>query len=98
MDDAPRRPARFRAASITAICMPKQMPKNGTLLLAREPHRLDLARRAALAEAAGHQDAVHVLQPVHRAGCSKISLSTQSSCTFTRLAMPPCASASASDL
>ena len=24
-------PARFRAASITAICMPKQMPRNGTL-------------------------------------------------------------------
>ena len=24
-------PSRLRAASITAICMPKQMPKNGTL-------------------------------------------------------------------
>ena len=31
VDEAPLRPTRFRAASITAICMPKQMPKNGTL-------------------------------------------------------------------
>ena len=55
-------PARFRAASITAICMPKQMPKYGTLRVAREGDGVDLAFRAALAEAARHQDAVHPLQ------------------------------------
>ena len=30
VEDASGSPARLRAASITAICMPKQMPKNGT--------------------------------------------------------------------
>jgi hypothetical protein len=38
--------------------MPKQMPKYGTLR-SRAKRPRDLAFRAALAEAAGHQDAVH---------------------------------------
>ena len=59
-------PHRLRAASITAICMPKQMPKYGTLALARELRRADLAFGAALAEAAGHQDAVDVLEERRR--------------------------------
>src|SRR5712691_6883189 len=54
-------PHRFRAASTTAICMPKQMPKSGTRL-ARELRRADLALGAALSEAAGHQNAVDVLE------------------------------------
>ena len=45
-------PARFRAASITAICMPKQMPKIGHLALARELAATSCLD-AALAEAAG---------------------------------------------
>ena len=54
-----RMPARLRAASITAICMPKQMPKNGTLFSRAKRTASILPWRAALAEAAGHQDAVH---------------------------------------
>ena len=71
----------------------------GHLALARELRREDLAFRAALAEAARHQNAVHVLQdaaPDRR--FSKISLSIQSRLTRTRLAMPPWVSASVSDL
>src|SRR6185295_16823141 len=58
-------PTRLRAASMTAICMPKQMPKYGTSR-ARELRRADLAFGAALAEAAGHQDAVDVLEERRR--------------------------------
>ena len=63
--------------------------------LAREARRLDLAFRAALAEAAGHENAVHIFEiaaPDPRV--SNTSLSIQSSLTFTLLAMPPCVSAS----
>ena len=55
-------PAVFRAASMQAICMPKQMPKYGTSLSAREPRRLDFSGRTALAEAARHQNAVDMLE------------------------------------
>ena len=55
-------PAVFRAASMQAICMPKQMPKYGTPLRRANLRGLDLAGRAALAETAGHQDAVDVLE------------------------------------
>ena len=67
--------------------------------LAGELRRLDLALGAALAEAAGHQDAVDVLQERRAASSrSKISLSIQSRLTLTLLAMPPWVSASISDL
>ena len=59
-------PHRLRAASTTAICMPKQMPKYGTLALARELGGADLSLGAALAEAARHQDAVDVLEERRR--------------------------------
>ena len=59
-------PQRFRAASITAICMPKQMPKYGTLPFARELRGADFAFGAALAEAARHQDAVDVFEERRR--------------------------------
>src|SRR6266568_4018102 len=51
-------PTRLRAASITAICIPKQMPKYGT--------SRSRANCAARAEAAGHQDAVDMLQERRR--------------------------------
>ena len=38
-------PARLRAASITAICMPKQIPKYGTLCSARKARRQSCPRR-----------------------------------------------------
>jgi hypothetical protein len=62
VDDAFSMPASERAASMQAICMPKQMPKYGTLR-----SRANLAARilpsAALAETARHQDAMHLFQP-----------------------------------
>ena len=48
--------------------MPKQMPKNGTWRSRAKRTASILPSRAALAEAAGHQDAVHALQPRHRVG------------------------------
>ena len=66
VEPAPDSRAKCRAASMTAICMPKQMPKYGTLPLARETRRLDLALGAALAEAAGHEDRVHAFELLHR--------------------------------
>ena len=65
VEPAPDRRARWRAASMTAICMPKQMPKYGTCR-SRKTHRLDLAFGAALAEAARHQDRVHPFKLAHR--------------------------------
>ena len=50
----------------------------GHLALAGELRRQDLALRAALAEAAGHQDAVHVLQLRRRVGRSRRSRSRSS--------------------
>ena len=93
------RPASERQASITAICMPKQMPKYGTLRSRANFGGEDLALRAARAEAARHQNAMHVFEMRRRdRPLSKISLSIQSSLTRTRLAMPPWVSASISDL
>ena len=56
-------PARLRAPSTQAICMPKQMPKNGTLRSRAKRIACDLALRAALAEGAGHEDGVQRLEP-----------------------------------
>jgi hypothetical protein len=91
-------PRALRAASITAICMPKQMPKYGTLRCGRS-RPPDLALRAALAEAARHQDAVDMLEDKGAGSSfSKISDSIHSRLTLTLLAMPPWVSASISDL
>src|SRR5580704_9385782 len=51
-------PHRLRAASITAICMPKQMPKYGTWR--------SRANGAALAEAAGHEYSVDMFEKRRR--------------------------------
>ena len=48
----PRAPRLWRAYSITASCMPRQMPRYGHAVLARVADRRDLALDAALAEAA----------------------------------------------
>ena len=58
--------ATLRANSIVAHCRPRQMPKNGTPVLAGEADRLDLAGDAALVEPAGHQQAVHAGQALGR--------------------------------
>ena len=50
--------------------MPRQMPKNGTLLLARVADRRDLALGAASAEAGAHEDAVDVAEQLLGAGRS----------------------------
>ena len=52
----------FRAASMQAICMPRQMPKKGTSRSRAKWTRGDLALAAALAEAAGDEDGVHRLE------------------------------------
>ena len=74
--------------------------EEGHLAFAGEAHGFELAGGAALAEAAGDQDAVHAFEAVRRprSSRSKTSLSTQSSLTRTLWAMPPWVSASASDL
>ncbi len=98
VDEASGRPARWRAASITAICMPKQMPKNGT--------RCSRANRTAsilpsVPRSPKPPGTRMPCTPSSRAmafGRSNTWLSTQSRCTRTRLAMPPWASASFSDL
>ena len=55
-------PAVFRAPSMQAICMPRQMPKNGTSRSRAKRTRGDLALAAALAEPAGDEDAVQRLE------------------------------------
>ena len=59
-------PQRFRAASITAICMPKQMPKYGTCRSRANCAARIFALGAALAEAARHQDAVDMFEERRR--------------------------------
>ncbi len=61
-------PTRLRTASIAAICMPKQMPKYGIAVHPRKLGGGDHPFGAAHAEAARHQDAVHVLQGFDRVG------------------------------
>ena len=60
-------PATWRANSPTAICMPRQMPRYGISLLARDLRGADLALDAAPAEAAGDQDAVGVARAARAA-------------------------------
>ena len=74
--------------------------EEGNLALTGEPDRRDLAFGAALAKAARHQDMPFTPSslPAPHWADSNIWLSTQSSRTRTRCAMPPWISASASDL
>ena len=52
-------PQTLRAYSMTAHCMPRQIPKNGTFV-SREADRLQLAFDAAPAETGSHEDRVRV--------------------------------------
>ena len=52
--------------------MPKQMPRNGSVLLAGVGHGRDLALGAALAEAAGNQHRVHAVQAVALVGVREL--------------------------
>ena len=63
---APGMSATWRANSHTAICMPRQTPRYGILLLAGDARGADLALDAAAAEAAGDEDAVGVRQAAQR--------------------------------
>ena len=86
---APARPHTWRANSMTAHCMPRQMPKNGTPLLARVAHRRDLALDPAVAEAARARGC----RARRRDGAaapsrSMCSASTQLTSTRASLAMP----------
>ena len=54
----PARPSTCRANSITAICIPRQMPRIGHAVLPGVPDGGDFALHAPVAEAAGHQNAV----------------------------------------
>ena len=92
-------PASERAASITAICMPKADAQIGRLALARELRRQNLALRAARAKSSGHQGCRGPAPDAERGLRSRRpQLSIHSSRTRTRLAMPPWVSASLSDL
>jgi hypothetical protein len=77
--------------------MPRQMPKNGTFVLARVADRLDLALGAAIAEAARHEDRVEAGQ---RGGARALDLLGVDVLEVDAhvVAMPPCTSASCSDL
>ena len=57
-------PQTCRANSMTAICMPRQMPRYGTSFSAGVAGRLDLPLDAAAAEAARHEDAVGPGEPL----------------------------------
>ena len=59
-------PGTSRAYSIVAHCMPRQIPKNGNLVLAGVLNGVDHSLNAALAEAAGNQDAVVAAQARRR--------------------------------
>ena len=62
----PRSPSTLRANSMTAHCMPRQMPKKGIPAGPREADGLDLTLDAAHAEAARHQDAIDARQDARR--------------------------------
>ncbi len=89
-------PATARANSTTAICMPRQMPEVRDRAFAGDPRRLNLALDPALAETAGNED------PVGAGSETALGLrsseSTSSTSTLTPWWMPPCLSASITDL
>jgi hypothetical protein len=85
---------RLRAASMTAICMPKQMPKYGTRD-ASELRRADLAFRAALVKSAGHQMLLTCSRNGAGSSCSNTSLDPVE--IDLHLLAIPCDSASIND-
>ena len=91
-------PARERAASITAICMPKQMPKYGTLRSRAKRAARILPSAPRWPKPPGTRMPWMPSRNGAGSSLSKTSLSIQSRLTFTWLAMPPWCSASMSDL
>ena len=82
--------AKFRAASITAICMPKQIPRYGILfsrayLAALILPSVPRSPKPPGTNTAWKPDSVSVTLPAS----SNISASIHSSFTFTRLNIPP---------
>ena len=70
-------PSTSRANSMTAHCMPRHSPRYGTALCAGEARGGDLALDAAMAEAAGHDDAVDARRAPTTTSPSSSSASTQ---------------------
>ena len=94
---APSSPTTWRANSETATCMPRQMPRYGISLLARDAAGEDLALPAARAEAARDEHAVDLLELAlrllerHALGVDPATL------TWQPWWMPACLSASCTD-
>ena len=88
----------MRAASITAICMPKQMPKNGTLRSRANFTAWILPSVPRSPKPPGTRMPWTFSRWETASSRSKISESIHSRPTFTLLAKPPCVSASDSDL
>ena len=92
-------PSRLRAASITAICMPKQMPKYGTLRSRAKVAAWILPSVPRSPNPPGTRMPCTCSRCAHRvAALEDLGVSIQSRLTLTLLAMPPCVSASESDL
>ncbi len=90
VDEAFSTPARLRAASMTAICMPKQMPKYGTLRSRANWAAWILPSEPRSPKPPGTRMPCTFSR--YGAGSSffeDLAISIQSSLTLTRLAMPP---------
>ncbi len=86
----------WRANSMMATCMPRQMPRNGSPGLARGADGLHHALDAADAESARHEQPVVAGEQLawRRSLTVNRSLESQATSTPTSLAMPPWTSAS----
>ena len=91
-------PSRLRAASITAICMPKQMPKYGTLRSRANCAARILPSAPRWPKPPGTRMPLTCSRNGAGSSFSNTSDSIQSRLTLTLLAMPPWDSASISDL
>ena len=101
VEDAPAMPARSRAPSMQAICIPKQMPKYGMSRSRAKRTAAILPSAPRSPNAPGTRIAWHgssraAISPASPR--SNSSASIQSTLTRTRLAIPPWTSASPSDL
>ena len=96
---APSMPATWRANSATATCIPMQMPRKGTLLLAGELGGEHLSLDTPPAEAAGDEHAVGAGELLLRGGGASPALQVSESIQSisTRLSCSEAASRSASE-
>ena len=91
-------PQRLRAASTTAICMPKQIPKYGTCRSRANCAARILPSAPRWPKPPGTRMPLTCSRKGAGSSRSNTSLSIQSRLTRTLLAMPPWESASISDL